>query len=161
MIEFFASCEEKGGTVVRRVYELDRSPGNLLQVVENLKRVDSFIDGVSPTVLLDEGMEVMQVDDVGLVALDKRNARDARVHMTFWDRRLRGREYLCRRVAGYWIDKYNLEYLSTSIPVTAGMVIAFARKVGFKSFTESEGYVHLVLTFHNYLHCANRQIEEI
>lgn len=82
--------------------------------------------------LVDQEWSLFQVDDVGLVAVGPmRTDFMADVHITFWDKRLRGREDLCRRVAEWVIAGFGLQSVFTAIPVSAKATIAFAKRVGF------------------------------
>lgn len=82
--------------------------------------------------LLSNHWKFWLVDDVGLLCFDPFTVRIAHVHITFWDKRLRGRESLCRAVAGHLMSEYQIDTLLTVIPDSAKIVGAFARRVGFQ-----------------------------
>ena len=86
------------------------------------------------------------VDDVGLIFAVFDRLTRASVHICFWDRRLRGREVLCRGLADWLIHKFRLDYLCTAIPRTSRATLAFAERIGFERVTEIDGIVHLVYT---------------
>lgn len=87
------------------------------------------------------------VDDVGLIFAVFDKPGRASVHIVFWDRRLRGREILCRGLADWVIHKFGLNYLCTSIPVTSGPTLGFAERIGFERvMQDDQGMVHLVYT---------------
>lgn len=77
------------------------------------------------------------VDDVGLLIASE--AGD--VHIFFWDGRLRGREQLCRTMAGVVMNIFGKESIWTKIPSTERAVIAFAKRVGFTQELASNGWI--------------------
>ena len=86
------------------------------------------------------------VDDVGLIIAVRDKPHRAQVHIVFWDRRLRGREVLCRGVADYAIHRWHLAYICTTIPETSRATLEFAKRVGFEEVLRENGEVHLVYT---------------
>lgn len=151
------TCDEKEGVKVREVKPLDRSPTHLLEVYAKLRGVRSCFSGSEGEFLTNPEIVIVEVDNVGIVAMDglDRVENGGRVHVTFWDGRLRGREHLCRRIAEMWMDEYKLYYLYTDIPKEYRAVIAFCKRVGFLPFNEDEKFVSLVLGQKAYLHGAN------
>lgn len=86
------------------------------------------------------------VDDVGLIFAIFDSDHSAGVHITFWDRRLRGREYLCRSLAELVLERPGMCYLHTSIPETSRATLAFAKRIGFEPvMTGEDGMVRLVI----------------
>jgi hypothetical protein len=81
------------------------------------------------------------VDDVGLLIAD--STGDS--HVFFWDGRLRGREELCRQMAGVTMEIFELDSVSTRIPESEVMMIEFAKRVGFSEELVSDGVVYLRL----------------
>lgn len=134
---------EPEGTFVRRVRPFEQKDAQV--VWDKLKTVPNFLGSLSPETLFDPKLEIVLIDDIGAGVLDDRTDQYARVHITFWDKRLRGREYLCKRIAQMFMDKYNLGYVYSTIPHEARTVIAFARRIGFKEFGADEKYMYLVL----------------
>lgn len=141
-------CREKGGEVLRTVRFMDRSVPHILDTVEKLKTVPNFLvrgDEVRP--FIQPGNIFLEVDDVGLIAVIPTEHRLAHVHISFWDKRLRGREELCRTTA-QWVSTLTGMILATGIPEQSRTVLAFAKRVGFVEGSIQQGIV--VLTFPNY-----------
>lgn len=123
-------CPEPGCERIRMVTEVEPD-----QAVEMYLRVK--LEGM-PTPVKDyahlhrDGVRVFMVDDVGVliqgfVPLD--GLID--VHIAFWDKRLRGRELLCRKMAECVAHEGGYPGVWTAIPETSRTVVAFARRVGF------------------------------
>lgn len=119
----------------------------LLDIQQRLEAVPNFLPETNPLgVFLQEDAEVYLVDNVGvLVAVDIRAGDQAHVHMTFWDRRLRGRETLVETVARLVIQRHDLEYVWTAVPKKLRHVVAFVKRVGFEVFHEDERTLGLKL----------------
>jgi hypothetical protein len=81
------------------------------------------------------------VDDVGLIFAVFDKPGRASVHICFWDRRLRGRETLCRGLADWLIHKFHLRYLYTSIPFTSGPTLEFAKRIGFEPVEYTKDHI--------------------
>ncbi len=140
---------EPDGQHVRRVEPMRQEDAR--KVWDKLKEVTNFAGKVGFEALCDPKLEIVTIDEVGVAVLDDQHqGLYGRVHITFWDKRLRGREYLCRRIAQVWMDKYGYDYVYTSIPTTSRTVIAFAKRVGFEALVEDEEFVHLIL-YNSYL----------
>lgn len=150
-----ARCVEKSGEVVRQVRPLDRSDSNLLRVWLRLRSVRNCFEG-KEDLILDKRLEILEVDDVGILVLEnqKETVGGGRVHITFWDRRLRGREHLCRRIAEWWMEARGLDYLYTTVPKDFPAVSAFCKRVGFRDVQAEDGSVVLAIASRNYLHGA-------
>lgn len=84
------------------------------------------------------------VDDVGSIvfAFDQ---VEPHVHVTFWDRRLRGREAMCKAIGQEVMHQLGVGRLWTMIPRDARMILAFCRRVGFEPVVEVSGVVGLIL----------------
>ena len=121
---------------------------NFLDEGDDLRGLDTF--------LMVEN-EFQQVDNVGVVALDMiEPGRGARIHCTFWDGRLRGREFLCRRVMEEWAAKHQLRFCYCVLEPTTTMLIRFCERVGMKPmYTLEDGRWVLVWFNPHYLHRVN------
>lgn len=87
------------------------------------------------------------VDNVGLIFAVRDLPHRASVHIVFWDRRLRGRETLCRGLADYVIHRWGLDYLYTTIPRTSKATLAFCQRIGFEvAAIDGDDQVHLAYT---------------
>lgn len=80
------------------------------------------------------------VDDVGLLIA----TAAADVHVFFWDKRLRGREQLCRGMAQVFMGILGTEAVWTRIPESERVVIAFAKRIGFEETENKDGFVMLI-----------------
>lgn len=143
MEPFAVVCDEPGGRVSRVVKTMTTDPRQVLVVYDSLKLVTNYLakeKQLEPTALislLDPRFLHLLVDDVGIIAVYPELPHPAaHVHITFWDKRLRGREELCRETARRVMQTLSLKYLWTAIPDGARATAAFARRVGFIEFTE-------------------------
>lgn len=78
---------------------------------------------------------VREEDQLGIGALyltDVTLGYDADAHFTFWDGVARGRETLVQEAMKWAFDRYNLERMTSEIPVYQSGVVRFARRLGFK-----------------------------
>lgn len=82
------------------------------------------------------------VDDVGLLFASK--AGDC--HVFFWDKRLRGREGMCKSMAKIAMNILGRDDLWTQIPDTERAVIAFAKRMGFVEESSNDGVISLRMT---------------
>lgn len=153
MIELLFHCPEPKGARLRRVRELERTPQQIQWVMEKMSGVPSFFMGQSCWSSIDELYDDKKVfflvDDVGIICVAPNRVEimpNAHVHITFWDGRLRGREGLCRGLAREVLNAYSLSYLWTAIPDSSKMILAFAKRVGFKESRRFGPTVVLELT---------------
>ncbi len=142
--------------VARVVRPLSKDPAHLQLVYQKMNVVPNFLTGASWEAMLRPDFVAVEVDNVGIIALDLLlPGGSARGHITFWDRKLRGRELLCRRVAEMWAERYNLPVIFTAVPIGARTVVTFCTRIGFKATNLSDGFVHMVMNTRYYLHRAN------
>jgi hypothetical protein len=149
MTEMLFSCPEPGGVRIRRVRPMRQDPDELATVLRKVQEVrnlfgemDCFkaIDNLS-----DPTKVYLLVDSVGILCVAPDGFGGAHVHITFWDRRLRGREGLCRGVAREIMSAMNLAHLWTAIPRASRAVLAFAKRVGFKETASHNPAVAVLL----------------
>jgi hypothetical protein len=141
--DFVFTCNEPGGPVVRNVRTLAAS--DIPFVYAKMK--ESFAERGRECIPWEDALyEFMRldklywvVDDVGLIIANK--AGD--VHVFFWDKRLRGRESMCRAMVMVVCEFYDRDSVWTTIPITERAVIAFAKRVGFQEQSVSAGWVTL------------------
>lgn len=102
-------------------------------IVDKMRGVENFLGDNPFLVLLDPSNKFFQVDDVGMIAVMPTRLWDSllHVHVTFWDRRLRGREGLCRSLA-VWVSRFTGKQLFTQIPEDRRILIEFAKRSGFE-----------------------------
>ena len=143
MHEFVFTCKEPDGIKVRYVRPLH--PRDIPQVYNSL-RVSHLTRGVDlPADIAAHEFARMDklywtVDDVGLLIANY--AGD--VHVFFWDKRLRGREELCRSMARVFMSIIERDSVWTQIPETERAVLAFAKRVGFEEVERENGLVMLI-----------------
>lgn len=124
------ACDEPGGTVWRSIKPLDRRDlGRFAEMLEKLQSVPNMLQGRAHF-LLQTDCTAFEVDDVGLLAMLPFRPHAATVHITFWDRRLRGRERLCRTMCEH-AQEFGWRELYVVLRQDANMLRAFARRVGF------------------------------
>lgn len=145
---FEVRCYEKGGPVWRSVTILERSIESMMSLVDKLQTVPSFLPAENPySVFLDERNTFFLVSDVGMLAVLPYSEQVLHCHITFWDKRLRGREDLCRSVAQF-VSGISKKLLITAVPEQNRTVLAFAKRVGFEEGSRNNGVV--ILHFTNY-----------
>jgi RimJ/RimL family protein N-acetyltransferase len=72
------------------------------------------------------------VDDVGMFFLNEiRPAISGTAHFTFWDKRTKGREDLCRDMIRYVFDTYKFVRIETRVPLYAKSALAATERIGF------------------------------
>ena len=151
MIKFYVECAEKLGTVTRYYREVDRTPKNILEIVDKVVRVPNFLFKqleLTYSELLNYENALYQIDDAGIVFFKPRPPFTAEVHITFWDGRLRGREEICREIGRDFLIQRGIREgrFVTAVPHDRKAVIAFARRIGFKvSLSQDERVTVLVL----------------
>lgn len=96
--------------------------------------------------LIAEHWKFYTVDDVGLLCFDPFAPGKAHVHITFWDKRLRGREGLCRTALLEVMNRSNVDTVLTAIPLGLRVVRAFAKRVGMHSWKVLNGREVLIGT---------------
>jgi hypothetical protein len=143
---FEVLCLEKGGAIWRAVGLMNRSIMNVLEINDKLQALGpaNFMSKhVNPfSILLDPENLFFTVDNVGLIAVMPLNERALHCHIAFWDKRLRGREALCRNLAQF-VVAITRKHLVTAIPEGNRVVLAFARRAGFEVAHEANGVVTL------------------
>lgn len=139
-----STCFEAGKEVRRAVYIMPRTVSKILEIHSRMQRVPNFLPKLNTLgIFLDENNTFFEIDDVGVIALlPLPEGLGAHCHITFWDKRLRGRESLCRALAEMVVE-LRKESLFTAIPEESRTVLAFARRVGFRDWQAKEGIVTL------------------
>lgn len=93
-----------------------------------------------------EDVRIWLVDSVGLLLkgfLEHEGLID--VHVAFWDKRLRGREAMCRAMAQNAARESGYHGVWTAIPMKARATIAFAKRIGFRQERVTNGIVIFTL----------------
>lgn len=134
-----AICHERTGDKVRCVQSVMKDPEAIWWIYDRIKDIPNFITA-NPPEFTHESMlwlflpevKIYMVDDVGVIVLRRLDPRKADVHITFWDKILRGRERLCQLVAKQLFRDEVLNELVTAIPSESRAILAFALRVGFK-----------------------------
>lgn len=153
-MQFNFVTHEKGlAGQTRRIQEIDKNDHesilwSFLQILD-LHRALKAPEPPLDTVALYRQPERISwlVDDVGLIFAVFDKPGRASVHICFWDRRLKGREVICRGLADWLIHKYHLNYICTSIPASSKPTLRFAEDVGFEvAAHDTQDMVHLVYT---------------
>jgi hypothetical protein len=128
---FKQACYEKTGVIERAAYVPVRSMETVLWIAERIFTVRNFLPSEAPLApITDLNNFLCLIDDVGIILAAPFDKETAHIHMTFWDRRLRGRETLCSRVASYICRVTGLS-LMTAIPTSHRAVLEFVKRAGF------------------------------
>lgn len=117
---------------IRRVVEVQPS-----QALEDYLRKELPPESKTPikdvTMIWTRGVRIWLVDAVGvLIQGFIVNEGLIDVHIAFWDRRLRGREAMCRAMAAVAAHEGGYPGVWTAIPEDARTTLAFAKRVGFR-----------------------------
>lgn len=136
----------------RRVIRVVPDLPMILDIHAKMREVNNFLVSSNPlAVFLREDIEVYLVDDVGiLVAVNIQQGGTAHGHITFWDKRLRGREGLVYNTAQIIMERNDLHSIWTAVPKSARRVVAFAKRAGFKAYHEDSQVVCLKLDRRNH-----------
>jgi len=126
-------CKEPAGEFLRLVEQLPPETEAVLRVYDHLgtcanlfgRRVVESIEQ-----LIRDHWKFWLVDDVGLICFDPWIPGFAHIHITFWDRRLRGREHLVNVVIKSLMTRNNVHTVATVIPESSRVVAAFAKRAG-------------------------------
>ena len=141
-------CSEPEGEVVRVVRPAPISLESLRHYYEKLKKFDVvFNDHVQNTpegfasifISWDEDGNITPngllwtVDDVGILYITNlRPGYSAQAHFSFWDRRIRGREELIRKMIAYCFDRYEFHRIETRVALYATGIMGAVERIGFK-----------------------------
>lgn len=128
----------------------------VLGVYDKLKDVSNiFVRGYSTAILehlLSHAANYWLIGEVGMVSVWPFATSQAHIHVTFWDKRLRGREQLARDFAGHIMKQQGIAVLWTAVPFERPATIAWAKRVGFLDWNVQDGKLVLFATssmFHN------------
>lgn len=112
-----------------------RTPEEIGGILDAVQGMPNLFEGQSCwksiDELYDERKIYLLVDNVGIICFVPRDD-NAHVHITFWDKRLRGRELLCKVVAREMMQALGLRFLWTAIPESARVILAFTKRLGFR-----------------------------
>jgi len=140
-------CTEPEGTTLRHVRPVNLTTEKLRDYHEKLSEFDiAFNDHVPNT---PEGFASMfisvnadftvsakgllfEVDDVGILYITQIvPGYSALAHFAFWDRRLRGREELCRKMLEFAFRTYDFQRIETRVALYAVPAMAATERIGF------------------------------
>ena len=142
-------CKEKHGTVTRQIVKV-KDVASIARVCDKVRCVPNFLGNGTGSIafVFDPMTDIYAIDDVGAIIVCKRptlfQPGAAHVHVTFWDKILRGREDLCSTLAKHVLIEEQFSWLWTLIPENAGAIRFFARRVGFQLALKSKGIEHLI-----------------
>lgn len=129
--EYTLVCTEPDGMVQRTVRPLEARdiPWVYARIKESLASRGREALGIEQALYEFMRLDKLYwvVDDVGLIIATV--AGD--VHIFFWDKRLRGREQLCKIIARVIMEIFDRDFVWTEIPKTERAVLAFAKRIGF------------------------------
>lgn len=141
-------CAEPEGDFYREVYLMKLSVAALKALWEQLSQFETLFNDFSHNdpeafintfVHIDDAGDVhprgliWEVDDVGIIYLDEiAPGNCANLHITFWDRRFRGRESLVRHMLSYMMEKFDLHRISVLIPDNSRPANRYIPRVGFR-----------------------------
>lgn len=139
-------CEEPEGDVARTVRLAPLTPEFILEVWGRIAPFPTLFnehirgpqDFIRMFIGREEGQIVARgilwlVDDVGIMFLTNiYPGFQATAHVTFWDRRLKGREPLMRKMLQYAFREYGFHRIVAEVPLYARPLFQMIPRVGFK-----------------------------
>lgn len=140
---FTCICEEPRQTVTRVVRQFAFTEDNLKALYaqvskfrtfmgKDINNIQDMLDIFLTQDLIPRGLCLVVDDFVGIFWLTDINGLfDASVHYTFFDRRQRGREKLCRAAIKYCFDTFKFHRLSTAVPEYEIKVARYVANLGF------------------------------
>lgn len=136
MEAFSVLCKEGSQEHLRHVRQLLPDPADALEVYDRVQKVQNLFGSTlcadTLRLLISCSDHFWRVDDVGVIYAAPLGRTGAHVHITFWDKRLRGREQLCRELAARVVSACGYDTLWTAIPRASKAVLAFAKRIGFR-----------------------------
>ena len=82
--------------------------------------------------MMDTSTIILLTGDYGIVRVNNIiPCRDCQIHLTFWDRRFRGRLEECRQALMWLFNEFKLHRATIQIPSMAHSTINFIRALGF------------------------------
>lgn len=139
-------CPERDGVQYRTVRRMPLDIGTISRVMDQMAGVPSFlsVDGLTNwKAFFDLRNIFFLVDDVGIICIVPHEEGYGEAHITFWDRRLRGRDGLCRHIADELIRYNGFKCLATVIPKNRHSVLAFTKRIGFAPVAQDDDVVVL------------------
>lgn len=128
---FSVICDEPEGAIGREVHLAEISREALVHMYQKLKDFKILFDDYTQgdaKAFLDKFIEItpegeikpkgllLRVDDVGVIFFANIVPNDsADVHISFWDRRLKGRANLVKKALKFAFESFNLYRISTTI----------------------------------------------
>jgi RimJ/RimL family protein N-acetyltransferase len=146
-IVFSVICDEPEGKVLRNVRMFEFTSENLhklyfqvtkfrtflgveVRTFEDMLRI--FVDEGPHGEIIPKGLCLVVDDFVGIFWLtDIVGLHEASVHYTFFDRRHKGRQELCRAALNHAFSVFKFHRLWTKVPVNAVGVLFFIEQIGF------------------------------
>ena len=135
---FSAECKEDGKDVVRHAYPYILDGAAVVQLWFQLSQFPILF--ASPqqsnfknfTRLLQDDYSVMlRIDDIGIIMVtDIVPGVEARMHLSFWDSKLSGREPLVREAVRWIMDVLRVRRVATPVRADARAMRAFLERVG-------------------------------
>ena len=135
---FSAECKEDGKDIVRSVYPYILDGASVVQLWFRLSQFPILF--ASPqqanfknfTRMLQNDYSVMlRVDDIGIIMItDIVPGVEARLHLSFWDSKLSGREPLIREAVRWTMEVLGVRRVSTPVRADARAMRAFMERVG-------------------------------
>ena len=133
-----AICNEATGTHYRMIYYVEPTVKLEDFLWERMHGLPSMF-GIVPLVdrdrlrrLWDRNLMWLMVDDVGIVGFDLTTRAMPNIHVTFWDKRMRGRELLGTELCNWALDYFQVPAIFTQAPAASKVTIAWAKRLGFK-----------------------------
>ena len=141
-------CEEPEGSITRHIYPLMFTPENLVKFYEKSAQfpilfgrpINSIAEFLPYIIDIDDNGVVKVngafwvIDDfVGVMYLNGIGDTGALAHITFFDRRFRGRQKLIKGMLRHVFDTYKLHRISVQLPGYVGLsTMKFVSGMGFK-----------------------------
>ena len=138
-ILFQATCKEGDRKVVRSVRPMVLNGEDIVRLWFKLSKFPILFASPQETnfrnfvrILQDPYTVLLEVDDIGMFMIsDLTPGVEAKIHISFWDSRLSGREPLLRELTKWVLDVLHVRRVSAPIRADARAMRAFMDRVGF------------------------------
>jgi RimJ/RimL family protein N-acetyltransferase len=135
---FTAVCKEDGQEVIRTAYPYILDAAAVVQLWFRLSQFPVLFASPQQSnfrnfvrMIQDEYSVMLRIDDVGLILItDIVPGVEARMHLSFWDSKLSGREPIVREAIKWITETLNVRRVSVPVRADARAMKSFLERVG-------------------------------
>ena len=135
---FAVECKEDGKDVVRHAYPYILDASAVVQLWFQLSQFPILFASPQQAnfknftrMLQDDYSVMLRIDDIGILMItDIVPGVEARMHLSFWDSKLSGREPIIREAVRWAMETLNVRRIATPVRADARAMRAFLERVG-------------------------------